>query len=50
MRVVIEPLELTQEFRKFDLQSPWETFPNYREVNPVQAIPLPEESKEEEKK
>uniref|UniRef100_UPI00358F21AB NADH dehydrogenase [ubiquinone] iron-sulfur protein 3, mitochondrial-like n=1 Tax=Myxine glutinosa TaxID=7769 RepID=UPI00358F21AB len=29
-RVVAEPLELTQEFRKFDLQSPWETFPRHR--------------------
>ncbi|CAG2181013.1 unnamed protein product, partial [Oppiella nova] len=31
-RVVIEPLEMTQEFRKFDLQSPWEQFPNFRSV------------------
>ncbi|KAM9148336.1 NADH dehydrogenase [ubiquinone] iron-sulfur protein 3, mitochondrial [Pangshura tecta] len=29
-RVVAEPLELAQEFRKFDLNSPWETFPAYR--------------------
>lgn len=49
MRVVIEPLELAQESRKFELQSPWETFPNYREVNPVLAIPLPEEAKDEKK-
>ena len=40
-RVVCEPIELAQEFRKFDLGSPWETFPNYR-----QQI---EESKEKEK-
>jgi len=30
-RVVIEPLELAQEFRKFDLSSPWEQFPNFRD-------------------
>uniref|UniRef100_A0A4Y7M234 NADH dehydrogenase [ubiquinone] iron-sulfur protein 3, mitochondrial n=1 Tax=Daphnia atkinsoni TaxID=342845 RepID=A0A4Y7M234_9CRUS len=29
-RVVVEPVELAQEFRKFDLSSPWETFPNLR--------------------
>jgi NADH dehydrogenase (ubiquinone) Fe-S protein 3 len=29
-RVVCEPLELTQEFRKFDLPSPWEVFPQHR--------------------
>lgn len=38
---MIEPLELTQEFRKFELQSPWENFPKFREVNPVEEIPLP---------
>lgn len=31
-RVVVEPVELSQEFRKFDLSSPWETFPNFRSV------------------
>lgn len=29
-RIVIEPLELTQEFRKFELAAPWEQFPNFR--------------------
>ena len=29
-RVVCEPLEMTQEFRKFDLSSPWEQFPLHR--------------------
>jgi len=38
-RVVVEPLELAQEFRKFDLSSPWEQFPNYRE-----ALPPPTET------
>jgi len=42
---------MTQEFRKFDLQSPWEQFPNYRvETNPVEEIPLPEQNKTEAKK
>jgi len=30
-RVVIEPIELAQEFRKFDYNTPWEMFPNFRE-------------------
>ncbi|XP_004619144.1 NADH dehydrogenase [ubiquinone] iron-sulfur protein 3, mitochondrial [Sorex araneus] len=30
-RVVAEPVELAQEFRKFDLNSPWEAFPAYRQ-------------------
>jgi len=29
-RVVYEPTELAQEFRKFDLETPWETFPAFR--------------------
>ncbi|XP_064398539.1 NADH dehydrogenase [ubiquinone] iron-sulfur protein 3, mitochondrial-like [Halichondria panicea] len=29
-RVVCEPIEMTQEFRKFDLSSPWEQFPLHR--------------------
>ena len=33
-RVVVEPLELAQEFRKFDLNSPWEQFPNFRDTTP----------------
>lgn len=31
-RVVCEPLELAQEFRKFDLESPWEVFPAHRQL------------------
>ncbi|PIO70873.1 respiratory-chain NADH dehydrogenase, subunit [Teladorsagia circumcincta] len=30
-RIVYEPTELTQEFRKFDLETPWESLPNFRE-------------------
>ena len=32
-RCVVEPLELTQEFRKFELSTPWEQFPNFRDAN-----------------
>ncbi|CAG2122730.1 unnamed protein product [Medioppia subpectinata] len=50
-RVVIEPLEMTQEFRKFDLQSSWEQFPNFRpEALPVQEIPLPQTNEKQEQK
>ena len=31
-RVVYEPTELAQEFRKFDLDTPWETFPAFRDA------------------
>jgi NADH dehydrogenase (ubiquinone) Fe-S protein 3 len=42
-RVVQEPVELAQEFRKFDLAAPWEQFPNFRETLPAaEEIPLPE--------
>lgn len=34
-RVVVEPLELAQEFRRFDLTAPWEQFPNFRNANPA---------------
>jgi NADH dehydrogenase (ubiquinone) Fe-S protein 3 len=33
-RIAYEPLELTQEFRKFDLSTPWEQFPNFRQQPP----------------
>ncbi|CAM9332493.1 unnamed protein product [Lampetra planeri] len=36
-RVVAEPVELSQEFRKFDLNTPWEVFPAHRE--PQEAAP-----------
>lgn len=51
-RVVFEPVELAQEFRKFDLQTPWETFPAHRpEAFPIEDIPLvqKEEPKQESK-
>lgn len=34
-RVVVEPLELAQEFRRFELSGPWEQFPNFRDAPPV---------------
>ena len=38
-----EPLELAQEFRKFDLETPWEVFPEGRAKEiPVEDIPLME--------
>ncbi|XP_069888441.1 NADH dehydrogenase [ubiquinone] iron-sulfur protein 3, mitochondrial [Dipodomys merriami] len=37
-RVVAEPVELAQEFRKFDLNSPWEAFPAYRQ--PPESLKL----------
>ena len=46
-RVVSEPIELAQEFRKFDLQSPWEQFPRHRDAEPT---PLLEAEQNEEKK
>lgn len=42
-RVVAEPLELAQEFRKFELSAPWEQFPNFR------TLPEPEKSAPEKK-
>lgn len=34
--MVYEPSELAQEFRKFDLDTPWETFPAFRDA-PITA-------------
>lgn len=47
-RVVAEPVELSQEFRKFDLNTPWEVFPAYRE--PKEAAPKLEAGDAPEKK
>lgn len=49
-RVVVEPVELAQEFRKFDLSSPWETFPNFRALPASEAEPTPAPSQTGEKK
>lgn len=38
-----EPVELAQEFRKFDLAAPWEQFPNFREMIPAaEEVPIDE--------
>lgn len=39
-RVVIEPLEMSQEFRKFELEAPWESFPAQARRNLPEEIPL----------
>lgn len=50
-RVVCEPLEMTQEFRKFDLSSPWEQFPLHRQDVPppttteLEDTPTPDDKK-----
>lgn len=44
-RVVVEPIELAQEFRKFDLKTPWEILPKFRaaEEIPIGKIEAPKE-------
>lgn len=45
-RVVIEPIELAQEYRKFDFKTPWETFSKFRDSQRnVAKIANAEESK-----
>merc|ERR1712137_1284942 len=46
-RVVIEPLEMSQEFRKFELEAPWESFPAQARRNLPEEIPLLAEEKVE---
>lgn len=47
-RIVQEPVELAQEYRKFDLAAPWEQFPAFRDANPAQeevpVVPAGEEA------
>lgn len=51
-RVVVEPLELAQEFRKFQLETPWEQFPSFRSAAAgTEEVPISiEDQKPEEKK
>lgn len=45
-RVVVEPIEMAQEFRRFELSTPWEQFPNFRNAPPpTEEIPLDKEKK-----
>lgn len=48
-RVVIEPLELAQEFRKFELSSTWEQFPNFRTIAASEEISTTEKPEEKKK-
>lgn len=48
-RVVAEPIEMAQEYRKFDLSSPWETFPNHRELEAPEEVAVKEETSSEKK-
>lgn len=43
--MVVEPVELAQEFRRFELSTPWEQFPNFRDV-PAAAEEVPVDPKE----
>ncbi|XP_067902540.1 NADH dehydrogenase [ubiquinone] iron-sulfur protein 3, mitochondrial [Heterodontus francisci] len=45
-RVVAEPVELAQEFRKFDLNSPWEAFPAHREPTELPKLEAGEKKPE----
>lgn len=50
-QVVYEPLELAQEFRKFELTPTWEQFPEFKQANEDQAkLDAPVEEKPVEKK
>jgi len=54
-RTIYEPTEMTQEFRKFDLDTPWETFPAFRDApitagyTVIEKLGKPEASAEGEK-
>lgn len=37
--MVIEPIEMAQEFRKFDYNSPWEQFPAFRDPG-AEEVPI----------
>ena len=49
MRVVTEPLELAQEFRKFNLETPWEVFSDYKQKSQhIEDIALSQGKKNQE--
>lgn len=48
-RVVVEPLELAQEFRRFELSAPWEQFPNFRGNPTAEEVVNPAEEKSDQK-
>ncbi len=48
--MVHEPVELAQEYRKFDLAAPWEQFPNFRETLPAsEEVPIQKEEAADKK-
>ncbi|XP_063540794.1 NADH dehydrogenase [ubiquinone] iron-sulfur protein 3, mitochondrial [Cydia strobilella] len=47
-RVVVEPLELAQEFRRFELEAPWEQFPNFRGNPAAEEVTNPSEAPKKE--
>lgn len=49
-RVVIEPLELAQEMRMFDLSAPWEQFPQFKTLTSNVPPEAPKEEASPEKK
>lgn len=49
-RVVLEPLELAQEFRRFELSAPWEQFPNFHSHPATEEVSSLPEDKTNEKK
>lgn len=49
-RVVCEPLEMTQEYRKFELSSPWEQFPLHRAAEALPAAGTHSDTTPTEKK
>lgn len=49
-RVVVEPLELAQEFRRFELSAPWEQFPNFHSHPATEEVTnLPEDQPTQKK-
>lgn len=48
-RVVVEPLELAQEFRRFELSAPWEQFPNFRGNPAAEEVVNPGQDQPEKK-
>ncbi len=46
--MVCEPIEMTQEYRKFELSSPWEQFPAHRQPQAIPARPEAEQLAESE--
>lgn len=49
-RIVYEPLELSQEFRKFELSPSWEQFPSYKQQQEDQAAQIQPPSEKGENK